>query len=174
MCHSDPLVLKLRGPCAGVPCRSEDHRYLFIHDDLHDFINLWVHQRNVDPERLIGGLSASVDMLTQGVGVHGASTDQSQSTAIADRCGEPPAAAPYHASLDHRVADAEKATYAVLNHPVDFLNCKDNGFKLKGASFSLFFLALSIFWRCDMHFYFFLVALCVVARIQLPGQRDFL
>lgn len=63
--------------------RSKDDLDPFVHYQLHDFIELGVHQRYVDAERFVGRLPAFADMFPQCFGMHGACSQQAQSAGVA-------------------------------------------------------------------------------------------
>lgn len=101
--------------------RSKDDLDPFVHYQLHDFIELGVHQRYVDAERFVGRLPAFADMFPQCFGMHGACSQQAQSAGVAYGRGQPPAAAPHHAALNDRVFDSEESVDSV--HSRRFIRC---------------------------------------------------
>ncbi|MPN32706.1 hypothetical protein SDC9_180186 [bioreactor metagenome] len=59
-----PCLFKFRCPCFWVTGRSENDRYFLLEDDLHDLLNLGVHQRDVYPKRISGSSLAFLNVFT--------------------------------------------------------------------------------------------------------------
>jgi len=53
--HDDAVFVQVRRPCFGAAGGGEDDGDMLIDNELHDFIDLRVHQRNVDAEGLGSG-----------------------------------------------------------------------------------------------------------------------
>ena len=114
MRHLDAVFMEERRPGFRVSRRCEHDRHFFFDNDIGDCLQFRVHQRHIDPERLLGGFLAFADMLAQGLRMHGSGPDEAQSSVFADGRCQSPAAAPYHAARNDRVADAEELADAVL------------------------------------------------------------
>ena len=67
--------MKERGPGFGATGRGKDDGNVFIDNDLHDFLDLRVHQGDVDAEGERGGQTAFLDVFAEDGGVHGAGAD---------------------------------------------------------------------------------------------------
>ena len=116
MRHGDAVVLEARRPRLGVAGRGEDDLHAFVHDDLHDLIDLRVHQRHVYAERSIGGGAAFANMLAEGLGVHRSGAEQSESAGVAHGRGQSPATAPHHPALNDGVFDIKQRSDSIHIH----------------------------------------------------------
>ena len=84
MCHDDAVFVQVGCPSLGTSGRGKDDGYLFIDNDLHDLLDLRIHQGDVDAKRLRGGQAAFPDVFAKDFGMHGAGADQAKPSGIAD------------------------------------------------------------------------------------------
>ena len=113
VCHLDASRMELGSVFLGTASRSEYNLHSFINDNLHQTVYLRVHQWYVDAPWLGGGSLHLSDVFYQCFWVHGACTQQSQSTCVAHCGSQAPATAPYHASLYNWLLNAKEFTYSV-------------------------------------------------------------
>ena len=104
MCHCDAALFQPSGPRFRISGGGKYDFDAFLHHDVHDFLYLWVHQRNIYPERFAGSRPAFTNMFTQNVGIHRTGAYQSQTTGITDSRSKLPAATPHHTTLNYRIS----------------------------------------------------------------------
>ena len=72
MGHLDARGLQTGCPGLGITRGSKDNLHALFLDNLHEGLDLWIHQGDVHAKRFRGSCLAFTDMLTQHLGVHGA------------------------------------------------------------------------------------------------------
>ena len=118
MRHENTVVMEKIGIKCRIPGRSKHDLYPFVDQNLHQPVHFGIHERDVHAKGSVGCRPTFHNMLAQRVGVHRPRTEQSQAAGIAHRRSQAPAAAPHHATLHDRIANAKQFTYTICHKKI--------------------------------------------------------
>ena len=116
MHHRHACCVEHGGVFLWASCRGEHDLHALVDENLHQTVNLGIHQRHVHAPRLVGGSLEFGYVLNERFGVHGAGAEQSETAGIAHGSSQSPSAAPHHAALYDGMLYPEELGYSVLFH----------------------------------------------------------
>ena len=103
VCHGDAVFFQERRPGLRIPGGGKDNFHAFVHNQMHQFLYLRIHQRDVYAKRLVGCLAAFLDMLAERFRMHGTRPNQTQTAGVTDGRSQTPTATPNHTARNNRV-----------------------------------------------------------------------
>jgi hypothetical protein len=76
MRHDDAFLFKKSGPFGRTSCGGENDFNPFLHNYLHELVNVGIEQRYIHPPGLGGCFFYFLDVFTQNIGIHTACSQQ--------------------------------------------------------------------------------------------------